>query len=45
MKVDKAEELLLDFSLEELLELNDVEQEEALAILIAHGLINVPERP
>lgn len=39
-----AEELLLDFSLEELLEMNDLEEETVLSILIEQGLVTEPER-
>lgn len=40
---DMADDLLKDFSLEELLEMNDLTDTEVLAMLIQYGLINEPE--
>lgn len=41
---DLAEEILRDFSLEEILEMNDLTEEEVLSVLIDRGLVNEPER-
>jgi hypothetical protein len=39
-----AEEILKDFKLEEVLEMNDLTEEDVLEILLENGLINEPER-
>ena len=41
---DIAEDLLKDFSLQELLEENDLSEIYVLALLLQYGLINEPER-
>jgi hypothetical protein len=42
--MELAEEMLRDFELWEILELNDLQEKEVLKLLIENGLINVPER-
>lgn len=50
MEMDKeyydlqAEEILLDFTLEEILEMNSLSEEDVLSILLEQGMINQPER-
>ena len=41
---DIAEDLLKDFSLQEVLEENDLSEIYVLALLLQYGLINEPER-
>ena len=41
---DLAEELLLHFSFEELLEMNDIQEEESLLLLLEKGMISQPEQ-
>lgn len=40
----RAEELLKDFTLEELLEMNNLTEQEVIELLLEAGLINDPER-
>lgn len=40
---DLAEALLSKFTLEEILEMNDIEEEESLLILLERGMISQPE--
>lgn len=43
MLADLADELLSQFTLEEILEMNDIEETESLLILLERGLISQPE--